>query len=247
MTLALGILAAAATLASPPVLDPQALPQLAARGFAQDMGAEIRLETMGGRPLGVLRGLGLAPDKTVSHQLLMRDRRGRLFVLDHQHRRVRRYFEAQPVSGCRMTDARIRLELFVCKRTVRTAIYGPPGSKPELRVVARAPGEVGHWVWAAFSPRGRDVLAQWSAECEVPIAFLVSRGVMRPYGGRTMAEAPESMALGWLPDGSAVIHFPKGACGGSFHRPGIYAVPRAGRARLLLGTPRFGLYSMWGG
>ncbi|CAN5127191.1 hypothetical protein BH18ACT12_BH18ACT12_19460 [soil metagenome] len=81
----------------------------------------------------------------------------------------------------------------------------------------------------------------------MPVAFLVSRGVMRPYGGRTMADAPESSGLGWLSDGSAVIHFVRGACGGTFHRPGIYAVPRTGKSRLLLSTPRFLLYSMWGG
>jgi len=243
-----GILAAAAALASPPALDPEALPELPVRGFAQDTRVGVQLETTSGRPLGVLRGLDLAPDKAVSHQLLMRDRRGHLFVLDLHRLQVRRYFEApSSVSGCRLTDARIRLELFVCRRTIRIAVYGPPGSKPELRVVARAPGQVGHWVWAAFAPRNHDVLAQWSAECEVPVAFLVSHGVRRPYGGRTMAEAPESTALGWLPNGSAIIHFPNGPCGGSFHRPGIYAVPRTGKAELLLSTPRFVHYAMWGG
>lgn len=250
MPFAFSVLAAAAALASPSptALDPEALPQLPVRGFARDTQVGIQLETTRGRPLGVLRGLDLAPDKNVSHQLLLRDRQGRLFVLDLRARRVRRYF-ASPgaVAGCRLTDARIRLELYVCRHTVRTAVYGPPGSKPELRVVARAPGQVGHWVWAAFAPKSRDVLAQWSAECEVPIAFLVSRGVMRPYGGRTMADAPESTALGWLPNGSAVIHFPKGACGGSLQRPGIYEVPRSGKPRLFFTTSRFVLYSMWGG
>lgn len=248
MTLALGVIAAAVTLASPPEFDRQALPVLPAQGLAQETRLGVQLETIRGRPLGVLRGLDLAVDKAVSHQLIMRDRRGRLFLLDLHARRVRRYFEAlRSVSGCRLTDARIRLELFVCKHTVRTAVYGPAGSKPELRVVARAPGQVGHWVWAAFAPRSQDVLAQWSAECEVPVAFLVSRGVMRPYGSHTMADAPESSGLGWLSDGSAVIHFVKGACGGSFRRSGIYAVPRTGNARLLLSTPRFMYYAMWGG
>ena len=114
-------------------------------------------------------------------------------------------------------------------------------------MVARAPGRVGHWVWAGFAPRGKAFLAQWSAECEVPVAFLVTRGVRRPYGGRTMEDAPESRALGWLPNGSAMIHFPKGACGGTFRRPGIYSIPSGGKPTLLFSTPHYALYGMWGG
>jgi hypothetical protein len=248
MTLALGILAAAMSLAAPPTLDPDALPRLPARGLALDTPAGVQLETMRGRPLGLLPRLSVAPDKAVSHRLLMRTRRGLLFTLDLYERRVRRFYEGPPlVPGCRLTDARIRRELLVCGHTVRIAVYGPPGSRPTLRVVARAPGEVGHWVWAAFAPRGNALFAQWSAECEVPVAFLVAGGTVRPYGGRTMDDAPESMALGWLPDGTAVVHFPKGACGGTFRRPGIYSVPRAGKPSLLVSTPRFGLYGMWGG
>ncbi len=62
-----------------------------------------------------------------------------------------------------------------------------------------------------------------------------------------MSDAPSSVALGWLPNGKAVIHFTNGACGGSFRLPGIYAVPRAGKAQLLLRTSRFASYWMWGG
>jgi len=249
MTAVLAVLAAAAALtAPPPTLDREHLAQLPARGLALETRAGVELQTMRGRPLGVLEGLNLAPDKAVSHGLLMRSRRGRLLTLDLYERRVRRFVEGpSAVPSCRLTDARIRRELFVCGATVRTVLYGPPGTRPTLRVLARAPGEVGHWVWAAFAPRGNAFLAQWSAECEVPVAFLVAGGVMRPYGGGTMNEAPESMALGWLPNGNAVIHFPSGACGRAFRRPGIYSVPSGGKPRLLLSTPRDALYSMWGG
>jgi hypothetical protein len=54
------------------------------------------------------------------------------------------------------------------------------------------------------------------------------------------------VALGWLPDESAVIHFPKGACGGTFQTPGIYAVRLSGATRMILRTPRFSSYLMWG-
>jgi hypothetical protein len=117
----------------------------------------------------------------------------------------------------------------------------------ELRVVAKAPGRIGHWERAAFAPAGNAFLAQWSAECEIPVAFLVEADVMRPFGARTYRGAPSSMALGWLPNGSAVVHFPTAACG-TTHRPaGVYAVPRRGDPILLVRTPRFDYYWMWGG
>jgi hypothetical protein len=119
-------------------------------------------------------------------------------------------------------------------------IYGPPGSGRSLRVVARAPGKVGHWQWAEFAPRGGGFLAQWSGECEVPVAYLVTDGKRRPYGR-------ESVALGWLPKDEALIYFPNAPCGGdSSPVRGIYAVPQTGRPRLILRTPRFAQYAMWG-
>jgi len=106
---------------------------------------------------------------------------------------------------------------------------------------------VGHWQSADLSSDEKAVLAQWSAECEIPVAFLVADGVMRPFGARTIRDAPESVALGWLPNRNAVVHFPKGACGSTFRTPGIYAVPRTGKPSLLRRTPRFGSFAMWGG
>jgi len=198
---------------------------------------------MRGRALGVIKRLNLAPDKATSSGLLMRDRRGRLFALDLLERRVRRVFERpQLVSGCRVTDARPQLQLLACRSTIKTRT-----ATGELRVVARSPGGIGHWERAAFAPRGPAFLAQWSAECEVPVAFLVAGGVMRPYGGRTIRDAPSSMALGSLPSGSAVIHFPEAACSGTFRTPGVYAVPRHGKPTTLVRTPRFEHYWMWGG
>jgi hypothetical protein len=242
------LLSAALAVASP-TLDRSRLPKLPPQGLARDIPVGVLLESMNGRPLGLLRGLDVAPEKTVGHRLVLRDRRGRLFVLDLYARQVRRYYEGtRVIPSCRLTDARLKHELYICRDTVRVAIYGPPGSKPALKVIARAPGMVGHWEWASFAPRGAAVLAQWSAECEVPVAFLVTGKRMRPYGGRTMADAPESRALGWMPDGSAVVHFPVGSCGSSFRRAGIYAVPPDGRPRFLLATPsRVALYGMWGG
>jgi hypothetical protein len=59
--------------------------------------------------------------------------------------------------------------------------------------------------------------------------------------------APESGALGWLRDGSAVVHFPVGACGRSLRTPGTYVIPRSGKPRLVLATTRLAAVAMWGG
>jgi hypothetical protein len=241
MTGVLGVFAAAAALAAPPHLDPGHLPRLPARGLVRETTAGVELESMRGKPLGTLDGLDLAYDKTVSHSVVLR--RGReLLTLDVQAGRVRHFFEfAATVPTCRLTDARIHRELFVCGSAVRTVTYGPAGTRPSLRVVARAPGKVGHWVWAEFAPRGGGFLAQWSGECEVPVAYLMLDGKLRPYG-------TESAALGWLPSGDALIHFPNGPCAGEARTVrGIYAVPRSGRPRLVLRTPRSAQYAMWGG
>jgi hypothetical protein len=63
------VFAAAAALAAPPALDPAHLPQVPVRGLALERLAGVELQTMRGRPLGVLEGLDLAPDKAVSHGL----------------------------------------------------------------------------------------------------------------------------------------------------------------------------------
>jgi hypothetical protein len=248
MSPVVAVIAAAAALTAPPTLDPQQLPQLPPRGLVRQLQSNVELATMQGRPIGVLKGFSSAQDKARGHWLVLRDRRGRLYVLDVFERRVRQVFERPSrVPGCRSTDARARLELLVCGHLVKTARYRAGQARPTLRVVANAPGRLGHWQRAAFAPRGDAFFAQWIAECEVPVAFLVAGGAMRPYGGTTMDDAPDSVALGWLPNGRAVIHFPNGACGGSFDTPGIYAVPRSGEPALLLRTPRFASYWMWGG
>jgi hypothetical protein len=199
------------------------LPALPPRGLALETRAGVELQTLSGRRLAALPGLDLATDQASAHTLVLRDRRGRLFALDPKARRLRqRAFR----KGCRATD----VELVVCAHMIRSRGL----------VVAHAPSKIGHWVWAERAPSGDAVLAQWSAECEVPVAYLIARGSLRAY-------ALESVALGWLPAGEALIHFPNGPCGGTIHVRGIYAVARSGRMRLLLRTPRFAQYAMWGG
>jgi hypothetical protein len=96
--------------------------------------------------------------------------------------------------------------------------------------------ERGHWTWAAASPDGRTILAQWSGECEVPQAFLLDAD-----GGSPRAVAPmdaQSEALGWTTDGRAIVFLAQQpACGTEF-RPGTYLVSADGteRTRVLPAT-----------
>jgi len=204
------------------VLAALALAPLPARGFALETKTGVELQTFSGRPITTLGGLDLAPDEAVAHKLVLRDRRGRLFVLDRKGVRP-----TAARRACRTTDVR----LVVCAQTIRSG----------GRIVAKAPRGIGHWVWAERSPSGDAILAQWSAECEVPIAYRIRKGVLTAYG------SPESVALGWLPSGEALIHYPSGPCGGSQVGRGIYAVPQKGSPRLIRRTPRFAQYLMWGG
>lgn len=108
----------------------------------------------------------------------------------------------------------------------RTAVAGFPLAAP-----------VGRWRWADPSPDGRWLLAQWSSECEVPTAMFVrpdGSGVRTVDGSSSISDAPTSGAVGWTPDGRAVVLFPESACGLADEEPGIYAIdPDTGDAELL--------------
>jgi hypothetical protein len=87
----------------------------------------------------------------------------------------------------------------------------------------------GSWIWAAASPDGKTILAQWSGECEVPQAFLLDAD-----GGSPRAIAPmdaTSTALGWSTDGRAIVFLPKLPGCGSDWKPGTYLVSADGKQR----------------
>jgi hypothetical protein len=246
----LAALAVALVVATPaPALDPKHLPPLPERGLARQQGNAVVLETLRGRPLGRLAGLSLAIPRA-THGLLLADRRGRFFSIDLYQHRVRQVFRMpERYPGCRFIDATMRDTLLLCGRRI-DVIRNVQSGRQQRSVLARAPDRHGgSWAWAEFAPNGHDVLAEWSGQCEIPTAFLISGGKVRPYGAATYAHAPQSEALGWLPDGRAIVQFDFGACGGGIRAPGVYAVPRHGSAQLLRPTARDKpvLLSMWGG
>jgi hypothetical protein len=101
-------------------------------------------------------------------------------------------------------------------------------------------GPAGYWVYVRAGASGR-LLAQWSGECESPAGFVVANGRRQPLG----AASVESVALGWS-DGRALVHFPQGVCGGTFHgSPGVYGLG-ARKPVLLVPTTRHDRVAYWG-
>ena len=120
----------------------------------------------------------------------------------------------------------------------RSLVARPPGRQP-----APNTQPVGHWVSVQLSPNRRAVLAQWSAECETPVAYLVTKWkrAVRRFGG----PADVSIALGWTPAGAPLIFFPQGFCGATYRRgSGVY-VFTGGEARRIVGTTSKQSVAMW--
>lgn len=93
---------------------------------------------------------------------------------------------------------------------------------------------LGHWRWAIPSSRDGTLLAQWSSECEVPAAFFVGDdGVPRSVLGGDWIDEPNTVAVGWLPDGRALVEVqgPDAGCGRGAPEPGVYAIDPATGAR----------------
>ena len=142
-------------------------------------------------------------------------------------------FVALP-QGCAATDRRAQRWILLCDGRSYAPQRIELWSGGRRRLLAAKPfrGGVGHWIRALLSPDGERVLAQWSAECEVPIAFLGSvHGPLRAVAAHGR-DVPTSGGLGWTRGGQAVVELPEGACGGSVARPGVYLVAADGRLRL---------------
>ena len=151
----------------------------------------------------------------------------------------------RPRVGCAVASRRRDTSLYLCSpkpehegqfplpKTIEVETASTPRrvlARPPFPAPARGIGPIGHWESAQLSPDGRTVLAQWSAECEIPIAFLipVAGGRPRPVAG-SLREHPESIGLGWSPDGLAVVFLPSLACGRGYDEPGIYLVSPDGK------------------
>lgn len=158
-------------------------------------------------------------------------------------RRGHRLFRFHVDAGVRGLLERVR------EAMARDAMYDE-GPEPRLASPAgAAPGQApaGHWRYAVRSPSGT-TLAQWSGECEVPMAYWIERSSPGELvtGGTDVSTAPESVALGWTDDGTAVVLLPEGACGSTARSPGVYAYSSPGDGRLMYATRGRVFVDSWG-
>ena len=149
---------------------------------------------------------------------------------------------AEDPPGCEGATGAGGVRVALCggEPQLRTQIVrvDPDGDTTVLTEAAPGSAGVGHWRWALPSPDGQWVLAQWSGECEVPVAYVIPTagdtpqplGADRtPGGGST-----ESIATGWTADGRIITTFPSPGCGSGLDRPGSYLVdPDSGEETLV--------------
>jgi len=100
-------------------------------------------------------------------------------------------------------------------------------------IEVRRPGKIGHWSWAVASPDRRTLLAQWSAECEVPVTYFVAAAGGRP---RELLPDVSSIARGWTTDGRAIAYVRADPACGSGPQPGAHLVAVDGSVTRLRGA-----------
>lgn len=135
-----------------------------------------------------------------------------------------------PVPGCDAVHGAGGVRAAVCGSGARPTEIRLVAADGTSRMLAGPVADVGHWRFALPSPDGKWVLAQWSAECEVPVAYLfeVATRERRPAG---TDDSSRSVAIAWAPDGRAVVGLGPGPCGGSGDEPGTYLLDPRSRDR----------------
>jgi hypothetical protein len=138
----------------------------------------------------------------------------------------------------------------VAKSRVSRLRRGDDSNIP-LGVPPNAPRQegAGLWRWMDLAPNGNVALAQWSGECDFPIAFVVpvQEGHAIPVtGAATLGRTPASIGLGWTERGHIAVILPSGACGAGSNRPGVYRFTSPGQGRLIFAIEEASAVRMWG-
>ena len=157
---------------------------------------------------------------------------------------------AEAPAGCTSAEAGGRLRVALCGGSGADAlprridIVDSAGQATVLVEGLPQPGTtdpaLGHWRWATPSSDGRWVLAQWSGECEAPMAFVieVATGAARTVSGESgpdWVDGRASFGLGWSTDGRAIVSLPESGCGTSAAEPGVYLLdPATGQLDLIV-------------
>ncbi len=186
----------------------------------------------------------------ISLESYVEDPEGSIGVADSRVIDVRTGESRDVPDGCFATDRVSDAVILTCRGlstrgpASRLLSLAPDGT---TRTLVRAGGRGGgHWRFAYASPDGSTLLAQWSGECEVPTAFRVpiEGGDPVTLTGESLAEAPNSTALGWSPDGRAIAYLPADpGCGSGIPVSGIYLVAADGTPELVYGP----MSDTWGG
>lgn len=124
--------------------------------------------------------------------------------------------------------------------------WGPFPEAPEGMEI------IGSWRWVESREDGEAILGQWSAECEVPSAYVIvddvilavvldEEGDLAVMSSEAATDAdldrPASWALGWAADGRAIVHVATGPCS-SGNVNAVVAVDTDGGLEVLVETSR---------
>lgn len=126
-----------------------------------------------------------------------------------------------------------------------------PGQETSRILLPRYDGQpdnsdsIGHYTNAFLA--GENVVATWSAECEVPRAIVVRpEGQPRPLLGDDLAIAPAAHVLGVTQDGRAVVHVLDSPQCGQAGQPGIHLIdPGTGETTGILTAGGIQAAEMW--
>lgn len=104
---------------------------------------------------------------------------------------------------------------------------------------------IGHYTNAFLA--GENVVATWSAECEVPRTIVARpNGQPRPLLGNDLATAPAAHVLGITQDGQAVVHVLDSPQCGQAGQPGIHLIdPDTGNTTQVLTASGIQAAEMW--
>ncbi len=200
---------------------PIALPKLPAQGIVVQAGTQILLVSLEGKTLARLHTAALLNATSRPGAVLLL--KGSTYYLLHVDAHVLRPIPADKVKRYTPKDQR------------KVDLGAPEGAT------------VKHWRWATPSPTSSTLLAEWKDTCLT--AFLgAPGGTPTPStGAASVADAPESIPLGWTSDGKAVVQLPEGTCGGALTKQaGVYTYTSAGHGELAFAISGAPGVRMWG-
>jgi hypothetical protein len=156
-------------------------------------------------------------------------------------RRGPKYFKLDVAHGLIVKVGEDRARNVMYDEGPKPSLPPPPGA------FGPDGGVAGRWRYAVESSSGA-ILAQWSGECEVPMAYWIDeRGTEELVTGESdISMAPESLGLGWTANGRAVVFLPKGACGSGAGSPGIYLYSSPGVGHLVYQARDGSFVDSWG-